>query len=156
MHSPTHDVHTTRTRLTALVLSAAVSMVGLLAAGCGSSSNSSSSTTASHSSVARAAASAPASKAVGSALSGKWSGHYSGAFAGTFHLHWTQSGSRLSGQIVLSEPPETTGITGSVSGGSIKFGTVSGAVYNGTVSGSSMSGSYETPRGGGSWSASKS
>jgi hypothetical protein len=45
-----------------------------------------------------------------------------------------------------------------VSGGSIKFGTVGGPAitYTGSVSGGSMSGSYSTPKGKGSWSASKS
>jgi hypothetical protein len=90
-----------------------------------------------------------------SGLSGTWSGQYSGAFSGTFTLHWQQLGSNLSGRITLSDPPQTSAITGSVSGGAIKFGTVSGALYNGTVSGSSMSGSYVTPKGGGSWSANK-
>ncbi len=162
MRSTTHESQTARPHhsawLTALLVTGAISLVGLLAAGCGgtSSSNGKKSTTSAQSSAKHAVKSKSAAKSKSSALPGKWSGHYSGAFTGTFHLHWTQSGSKLSGQITLSQPPETTGITGSVSGGAIKFGTVSGAVYNGTVSGSSMSGSYQTPQGGGSWNASKS
>jgi hypothetical protein len=91
----------------------------------------------------------------GGGLPGTWSGKYSGAYSGTFKLDWTQSGSSLSGKITLTDPPETTGITGSVNGSAIKFGTVSGAVYNGTESGGAMSGNYQTPNGGGSWSATK-
>lgn len=135
------------------LLPAAVLSVAALIAGCGGSS--SSSTTKAPASTTHAAKSTPASTAAASGLPGKWSGQYSGAFTGTFHLNWTQSGSKLSGTITLSDPPETTGITGSVSGGAIKFGTVSGAVYSGTISGSSMSGNYVTPKGGGSWNANK-
>src|SRR5215468_9746117 len=50
---------------------------------------------------------ATTSSAVGSSklnLAGTWSGKYSGAFSGTFKLHWTQTGSRLKGTIVLSNP----------------------------------------------------
>jgi len=91
-------------------------------------------------------------------LSGTWSGQYSGTFSGTFTLHWTQSGSRLNGKITLSNPGSTLGVNGTVTGGTIKFGTVGGPgiTYAGSVSGSkSMSGSYQTPKGGGSWSANK-
>ena len=44
-----------------------------------------------------------------------------------------------------------------MNGSSIQFGTVgsSAITYTGTVSGNSMSGSYQTPGGGGSWSAHK-
>jgi hypothetical protein len=91
------------------------------------------------------------------ALGGKWSGHYSGAFNGTFTLHWTQSGSKLTGSITLSNPSGTYSCNGLINGSGIKFGVVgAGATYTGSVSGSSMSGTYNTPRGGGSWSASKS
>jgi hypothetical protein len=89
-------------------------------------------------------------------LAGKWSGQYSGAFSGTFTLHWTQTGSRLKGSITLSNPPGTYGINGSVKGKVIKFGAVAaGATYAGSVSGKSMAGHYNTPRGGGQWSAHK-
>ena len=51
-----------------------------------------------------------------STLAGTWSGRYSGAFSGTFTLHWTQSGTRLSGTITLSSPKGKYGINGSVHG----------------------------------------
>lgn len=89
-------------------------------------------------------------------LAGKWSGKYSGAFSGTFKLHWTKSGSKLTGSITLSNPPGTYNVTGSVHGGKIAFGAVgAGATYTGTWSGKKMSGHYNTPKGGGSWSADK-
>lgn len=89
-------------------------------------------------------------------LAGTWSGHYSGAFSGSFTLHWTQSGSKLSGTITLSNPSGRYGIGGSIKGKAIHFGAVSvGATYTGSVSGSSMSGSWKSPQGGGSWSAHK-
>jgi hypothetical protein len=89
-----------------------------------------------------------------SGLSGKWSGQYSGAYSGTFTLNWNQAGSKLTGTINLS----TTGtapVNGSVDGSSIKFGTVGSQAitYKGTVNGTSMSGTYNTPGGGGTWSA---
>jgi hypothetical protein len=90
-------------------------------------------------------------------LGGKWSGHYSGAFSGNFTLDWTQSGSKLTGSITLSNPSGTYSCDGTVAGSGIKFGVVgAGASYSGSVSGDSMSGTYNSPRGGGSWSASKS
>jgi hypothetical protein len=89
-------------------------------------------------------------------LAGTWSGHYSGAFSGTFTLHWTRSGSHLSGSITLSYPSGKYGINGSVHASAIQFGAVgAGATYTGKVSGKSMSGNYETPKGGGTWSAHK-
>ena len=89
-------------------------------------------------------------------LAGTWSGKYSGAYSGTFRLHWTQSGSRLSGTIKLSNPSGRYPISGSVHGRAIKFGAVgAGATYTGKVSGKSMSGNYESPKGGGTWSAHK-
>jgi hypothetical protein len=93
--------------------------------------------------------------AAGSSLSGGWSGRYSGAYTGTFTLHWTQSGSRLHGTIKLSASRGTFGLTGTVRGSSIKFGTVGGPAitYSGSASGRSMSGHYSTPGGGGPWSA---
>lgn len=139
-------------RTSRLAFAVSLAVVALLASGCGASS---SSTTTTHASTTHAATSTHASTAAGAGLAGKWSGQYSGAYSGTFTLNWTKSGSNLNGKIQLSDPPETTGITGSVSGNSIKFGTVGGAVYNGTLSGDSMSGNYQTPNGGGSWSANK-
>jgi len=87
-------------------------------------------------------------------LSGKWAGRYGGTFTGTFTLNWQQTGSKLHGTITLSSSG-TVPVNGTVEGGAIKFGTVgSNAVtYTGTVSGNSMSGTYDTPSGGGDWSA---
>ena len=96
-----------------------------------------------------------AADAASSSLSGGWSGKYSGAYHGTFTLHWTQSGSQLRGTIKLSSAGGPVGLKGSVRGSSIKFGTVGGPAitYSGSASGRSMSGRYQTPGGGGSWSA---
>jgi hypothetical protein len=88
-------------------------------------------------------------------LSGRWSGHYTGAFNGTFTLDWKETGSTLSGTIVLSNPRDTVHIDGTVSATGIRFGTVGFATYSGAVSGGFMSGTYNTPKGGGSWSATK-
>ena len=112
-------------------------------------------------SIAAAASSPTASasnvRAAVGPLSGTWSGRYSGAYHGTFTLHWTQSGSQLSGTIKLSNPSSRPSITGTVRGSTIRFGTVGSAAitYSGSVSGKSMSGRYRTPGGGGSWSAHK-
>lgn len=95
--------------------------------------------------------------ATSSGLAGKWTGHYGGAVSGHFTLHWKKTGSRLHGNITLSRPSGTYGISGSVNNGKIKFGAVSvGAKYKGTVRGTSMSGTWTSPQGGGSWSATKS
>jgi hypothetical protein len=89
-------------------------------------------------------------------LAGTWSGHYGGAYSGTFTVHWTQSGSSLTGSITLSKPAGNYGINGRVHGNAITFGAVgAGATYTGSVSGKSMSGSYKTAQGGGTWSAHK-
>jgi hypothetical protein len=103
------------------------------------------------------AASSPTSGAAASSLSGTWSGKYSGAYHGTFILHWTQTGSRLRGTIKLSTAGGRPNVNGTVHGSTIRFGTVGSAAitYSGTVSGKSMSGKYQTPGGGGSWSARK-
>ncbi len=91
-----------------------------------------------------------------SSLAGTWSGSYSGAFSGTFTLKWKQTGSKLTGSIKLSFPKGTYSCTGKVHHGSITFGAVgAGATYKGSVSGKSMSGTYNTRKGGGSWSAHK-
>lgn len=131
----------------------AVAVFAVAVAGCGSSSGS---TTTTKQAAAAAKPKTTTTASSHSGLPGKWTGQYSGAYSGTFTLNWTQTGSKLSGNIQLSNPPETTGINGTVSGSTIKFGTVSGALYNGTVSGNSMSGNYTTTAGGGSWSAKKS
>lgn len=89
-------------------------------------------------------------------LAGRWSGTYSGAFSGTFRLQWTQSRSKLSGSIALSNPQGTYRISGAVHKNAISFGAVGvGATYTGSVSGTTMSGHYRSPQGGGSWSAHK-
>ncbi len=99
--------------------------------------------------VAAASASKPS-------LAGTWSGTYGGAFSGTFTLQWRQTGSKLKGSILLSNPRGRYGINGSVHGSSITFGAVgAGATYSGSVSGKSMSGHYRSPKGGGHWSARK-
>jgi hypothetical protein len=93
-----------------------------------------------------------------SMIAGTWSGQYSGGYNGTFTLHWTQTGSKLTGTIKLSSPSGTYGVNGSVQGSAIKFGAVGvGASYTGSVSGSgkSMSGTYLAVPKGGSWSATK-
>ena len=93
-----------------------------------------------------------------STLSGKWSGQYSGAYHGTFRLSWHQSGSHLTGTIAISNPSISLPIHGTVTGTSIRFGTVGSAAitYTGTVSGTSMSGTYQVNgSAGGPWHASK-
>ena len=99
-----------------------------------------------------------AALAASSSLTGTWSGNYSGAYHGTFTLHWTQKKSLLTGTITLPRAGGTTNIKGSTRGSTINFGTVGNGTaitYTGTVSGSSMSGHYQTPGGGGPWSAHK-
>ena len=109
------------------------------------------------------AASAPAatsSAATTGALSGTWNGQYSGSYTGTFTLHWQQNNSTLTGTINLSTAG-TLPIHGTVSGGSIQFGTVGSTqiTYSGSVSGNSMSGNYQVASTNGSqngsWSASR-
>ena len=108
--------------------------------------------------TALAAGSASSSHAATkSGLAGKWKGHYGGAVSGHFTIHWQKTGSRLHGNIALSNPKGTYGISGSVTNGKIKFGAVSvGAKYKGKVRGTTMSGTWTSPQGGGSWSATKS
>lgn len=135
-----------------------VMAVGAVISGCGGSSSTPTTThnVAAAQSPTTSMTTAPASSAMSasSGLSGKWSGQYSGTYSGTFTLHWRQSGSNLNGTIALSTAG-TVGVHGTVDGSAIKFGTVGGPgiTYTGSVSGSSMSGSYDTPNGGGSWSA---
>jgi hypothetical protein len=108
------------------------------------------------SSAIAAASSKPKHHSKPISLAGTWSGHYSGAFSGTFTLHWTKSGTHLSGSITLSYPSGKYGINGSVHGSAIQFGAVgAGATYTGKVAGKSMSGNYESAKGGGTWSAHK-
>lgn len=144
-----------------LLLPAVLAVMAVTAVGCGGSSNSSNSTSAAAGTTTAAATTAatPTSTAstAGGDLTGSWSGQYSGAYSGTFELNWQQSGSTLTGTIKLSNPGSTEDINGTVNGSAIKFGTVGGPgiTYTGSVSGSSMSGSYQTPGGGGPWSANK-
>jgi hypothetical protein len=151
MHSPRRSIRSGRSPWFALLLAAVLSA---LVSGCGGSS--SSSTTKTSAATAAGAISKAASNQ-GAGVSGKWSGQYGGAYSGTFNLHWIQSGANLHGAIKLSAPANTLAIHGTLNGGSIKFGTVGSVAitYTGTVSGGSMSGSYNTPTGGGSWSANK-
>jgi hypothetical protein len=106
--------------------------------------------------TALAATSASSSHVATTGLAGKWKGHYSGAVSGHFTIRWQQTGSRLHGNITLSNPKGTYNIGGSVTNGKINFGAVSvGAKYKGHVRGNSMSGTWTSPQGGGSWSATK-
>lgn len=138
--------------------------VALAVSGCGGGSASSGASSGGGSSVpvAPITTTPPSSSSGGSTsqasddLSGKWTGRYGGTFSGTFTLNWQQNGSKLHGTITLSTSG-TVPVNGTVEGDSIKFGTVgsTAVTYTGTVSGHSMSGSYDTPSGGGNWSAHK-
>lgn len=141
-------------------------MVALLTAACGSSKKGATPvsslpiTTPSTSSAAAPSTSASSQPSTvgASALSGRWDGRYSGGASGTFTLTWQQSGSTLTGHITLSNPAATVPINGTVSGGTIRFGTVGSTAitYSGVVSGGSMSGTYAVAgSSGGSWSATK-
>ena len=89
-------------------------------------------------------------------VAGTWKGKYSGAVSGTFTLTWSQVGSKLTGSISLSSPKGKYGISGSLTRKGIKFGAVAvGATYTGSVSGTAMSGNWNSPQGGGTWSAQK-
>lgn len=154
-----------------LFLAAGVVALGITALACSSSGKTTTGTTlsapassaASETSTTAAATSTTAAAA--GALSGTWSGTYSGAYSGTFTLTWQQSGSNLSGTIMISSfnnAPRS--INGTVQGSAISFGTVGSQAiqYSGTASGNSMSGTWQIAgpngqaAGGGSWSASKS
>jgi hypothetical protein len=107
------------------------------------------------------AAASPSAASAASSLSGTWTGRYSGAYSGTFTLRWQAAGSQLTGTIHLSYPDTDEHITGTVAGGTIRFGTVGSAAitYSGTVSGNAMSGTYQVHDGQGSngpWNATKS
>ena len=89
-------------------------------------------------------------------VAGTWKGKYSGAFSGTFTLTWIQVGSKLTGSISLSSPKGKYGISGNLTRKGIKFGAVAvGATYTGSVSGTTMAGKWNSPQGGGTWSAQK-
>jgi hypothetical protein len=138
-----------------LLLTAAMSLLAVMAVGC-SSSKTPRTTTPTLSTATSGAQPSTTAVATGG-LSGTWSGQYSGASQGTFTLTWQQSGSNLSGTITLSDPAVTLPINGSVDGGAIRFGTVGsvGVTYSGSVSGNSMSGTYQSETGNGPWSATK-
>jgi hypothetical protein len=153
-------------RMRKMLMLVVVLLPAALVAGCsGSSGATSSSTPASPSSpTPSSTASTPSSPSTpassdAAALSGTWSGHYSGAYRGTFTLTWTGSGSKLTGTIKLSTPPNTLHLTGAVKGNTITFGTVgsSAITYTGKVSGDSMAGTYRVGGSpGGPWSATRS
>ncbi len=101
-------------------------------------------------------------------LSGSWTGNWQDVTpdqaAGTFTLTWTQSGTALNGNIVVSGTPclSAATVSGSISGSKITFGAVSGThtvVYDGTVSGTTMQGTYTAPAAcedaTGTWTATK-
>ena len=101
-----------------------------------------------------------------SGLAGQWNGTWQNSqpdhASGTFTLKWTQTGSNLSGTITINGTPCLTGgtIAGTVNGGAISFGVVSGEVqvsYDGSVSGNKMQGTYATTCGNakGAWAATK-
>jgi hypothetical protein len=146
-------------------LIAVLSMLSVVAVGCGSSNKSTTTTpatanpsvTSPTTSATQSSTSSTPSVATGG-VSGTWSGQYGGAYQGTFTLTWQQSGSNLSGTIKLSAPASSLGIHGTLSGGAIRFGTVGSVAitYSGSVSGNSMSGTYQVNGStGGSWSATK-
>jgi|SRR5579859_7779953 len=152
MHSPF--------RTNGLALIAVLAVGGLTAAACGGSSSATKKPPAAKAAAPASQPAAPAGQSAsstGSGLSGAWSGQYGGAYSGTFNLSWTQAGSSLTGRIKLSAPNVTLPIHGTMNGGAIQFGTVGSVAitYSGTVSGGSMSGNYQTPKGGGPWSANK-
>jgi hypothetical protein len=140
-----------------IVMFTAIPLVSLLAA-CGSSDTTGTPTATIAPTTTSAPTATPTAAAAAVNLSGTWSGQYSGVYNGTFTLTWQQSGSSLTGTIVLSSPARTLAITGNVAGSATSFGAVGAVSYTGSVSGgNSMSGSYQTPTGGsGSWSANKS
>lgn len=157
--------HRPPSRLRASVLlTGAVPLIAMLAAGC-SSGSAGSVTTAKVSSAAAAAstaAPAPASTttapATASGLTGTWNGTYNGSYSGTFTVKWTQSGSGVKGTIALPSVGTTEQLNGTVSGDKITFGTVGSfaVTYSGTFSGNSMSGTYNvTGSPAGNWSATK-
>ncbi|MGD0121191.1 MAG: hypothetical protein ABSC46_01375 [Candidatus Limnocylindrales bacterium] len=104
----------------------------------------------------------------GLGLSGPWNGTWQDTSpdtsSGTFAVTFTQTGNNLSGTITVKGTPCLTSgaVTGTITGGTISFGAVSGNVtitYDGSVSGSKMQGTYAAPACGnakGNWSATQS
>jgi len=139
----------------ALLLSASMAVLVLAAVAC--SSNSSPTTTTNQTTPAAVATSPPAGSS--SPLTGRWNGTFSGTFTGTFKLTWRETSSNLHGVIHL-DPGGSSTINGTVSGNSIRFGTVgsSAVTYTGIVSGDRMSGTWKihaTGGGSGTWSATR-
>ena len=109
----------------------------------------------------------PPSESDGSDLAGTWQGSWQSVkpdqSSGSFVLHWTQSGSSLTGSITINGTPCLNGgnISGEVNGDQITFGVVAGQVnvsYTGTLKGQdTISGSYSTDCGNasGDWTATR-
>ena len=141
-----------------LLLPASLALLVLAAVAC--SSNSGGTTSTSTTPPAGTSTTAPATSGGGATaqpLTGRWNGTFSGTFNGTFKLTWRETSSNLHGVIHL-DPGGTSTINGTVSGNSIRFGTVgsSAVTYTGTVSGDRMSGTWKVnagPGGSGTWSA---
>jgi hypothetical protein len=111
---------------------------------------------------AGSATTAPATSGLTGAWPGEWQNTTPDSSRGTFRIQWTQSGSSLSGTIAITGTPCLTGgsISGSLNGGNLNFGVVTGQAqvsYTGTVSGTTMSGTYTTSCGNaqGTWKATK-
>jgi hypothetical protein len=100
-------------------------------------------------------------------LAGSWNGTWKDTSpdtsSGTFTVAFVQTSNNLTGTIVVKGTPCLTNgtVTGTLTGGSIRFGAVSGLVtitYDGTISGGTMQGTYAAPACGqakGNWSATK-
>lgn len=102
----------------------------------------------------------------GAGLTGTWHGTWANTTpdhsTGTFIVRWVQTGSTLTGTITIDGTPCLTGgtITGTIAGGTIRFGAVKGQVevaFVGAVAGSTMGGTYSTGCGNakGNWQAGK-
>jgi len=146
-------------RRPALLLSASLAVLVVAAVACSSNSSPTTTTNPTTPAAGSPAATSPPAGGSSSALTGRWNGTYSGTFNGSFKLSWNQSGSTLTGIIHLN-PGGLAHINGTVSGNSIRFGTVGSTeiTYTGTVSGNSMSGTWKVHAGAGgsgNWSATK-
>jgi hypothetical protein len=110
------------------------------------------------------APSASAAPGLGGTWNGTWQDVTPDQVSGTFALTWTQSGSTLTGTILVKGTPclSSATVSGSVNGSTINFGAVSGThtvVYDGTISGTTMKGTYTAPAAcidaKGTWAATK-